>query len=147
MGQLAPLGSVYQAGTLSGNPLATAAGLAVLERLDADHFDALAGRVERLAAGLGEAISGAGLPIQVPVARTLFGVFFATEPVVDYEGAKAAASNGLYARFFHAMLARGVALAPSAYEVGFCSLAHTDADIDRTLSAAAEAAKEVAAAA
>jgi glutamate-1-semialdehyde 2,1-aminomutase len=147
MEQLAPLGSVYQAGTLSGNPLATAAGLAVLERLDADHFDALAGRVERLAAGLGEAISGAGLPIQVPVARTLFGVFFATEPVVDYEGAKAAASNGLYARFFHAMLARGVALAPSAYEVGFCSLAHTDADIDRTLSAAAEAAKEVAAAA
>jgi len=142
---LAPLGPVYQAGTLSGNPLATAAGLAVLERLVPERFDDLAARVSRLAAGLREAISSAGLAVQVPVARTLFAVFFSAEPVLDYDGAKAAASNGLYGRFFHAMLDRGVALAPSPYEVGFCSLAHTDEDIDRTLEAAAEAAKEVAA--
>jgi glutamate-1-semialdehyde 2,1-aminomutase len=145
MEQLAPLGPVYQAGTLSGNPLATAAGLAVLDRLAPERFDELAARVGRLAAGLREAISSGGLAVQVPQLRTLFAVFFSAEPVLDYDGAKAAASNGLYAKFFHAMLDRGVALAPSAYEVAFCSLAHTDEDIDRTLQAAAEAAKEVAA--
>jgi glutamate-1-semialdehyde 2,1-aminomutase len=144
MEQLAPLGPVYQAGTLSGNPLATAAGLAVLERLPAERFEVLADRVGRLAAGLEEAICSAGLPAQVPVCRTLFGIFFADEPVTDYDGAKRAASNGLYAPFFHGMLARGVALAPSAYEVGFCSMAHSDADIDRTVEAAADAAREVA---
>jgi glutamate-1-semialdehyde 2,1-aminomutase len=98
-----------------------------------------------LAAGLAEAISSSGLPAQVPACRTLFGIYFADEPVTDYDGAKRAASNGLYAPFFHAMLARGVALAPSAYEVGFCSMAHSDADIDRTVEAAADAAREVAA--
>ncbi|MGO8874326.1 MAG: glutamate-1-semialdehyde 2,1-aminomutase [Acidimicrobiales bacterium] len=143
MEQLAPLGPVYQAGTLSGNPLATAAGLAVLDRLAPERFDDLARRVGRLAAGLREAISSAGLAVQVPQLRSLFAVFFSAEPVLDYEGAKAAAANGLYAAFFHAMLDRGVALAPSAYEVGFCSLAHSDEDIDRTLQAAAEAAEEV----
>lgn len=145
MEQLAPLGPVYQAGTLSGNPLATAAGLAVLERLSPERFEELAERVGRLAAGLAEAISSSGLPAQVPACRTLFGIYFADEPVTDYDGAKRAASNGLYAPFFHAMLARGVALAPSAYEVGFCSMAHSDADIDRTVEAAADAAREVAA--
>ncbi|HEV8063963.1 MAG TPA: glutamate-1-semialdehyde 2,1-aminomutase [Acidimicrobiales bacterium] len=145
MAQLAPLGPVYQAGTLSGNPLATAAGLSVLARLDAASFDELAARVSRLATGLEEAISSAGLVVQVPVFRTLFAIFFSHEPVSDYDGAKAAAANGLYAKFFHAMLARGVALAPSAYEVGFCSLAHSDADVRRTVEAAAEAAAEVAA--
>jgi glutamate-1-semialdehyde 2,1-aminomutase len=145
MEQLAPIGPVYQAGTLSGNPLATAAGLAVLERLAPDRFDDLSNRVGRLADGLREAVSSAGLPVQVPVERTLFAVFFSGEAVTDYEGAKRAASNGLYAPFFHAMLDRGVALAPSAYEVGFCSLAHTDEDVERTVEAAAEAANEVAA--
>jgi glutamate-1-semialdehyde 2,1-aminomutase len=145
MEQLAPLGPVYQAGTLSGNPLATAAGLAVLERLPAERYEALAARVGRLAAGLEEAISSAGMPVRVPVCGTLFGIFFSDEPVADYDGAKRAASSGLYAPFFHAMLARGVALAPSAYEVGFCSMAHSDADVDRTLQAAGEAAREVAA--
>jgi glutamate-1-semialdehyde 2,1-aminomutase len=147
MSHLAPLGPVYQAGTLSGNPLATAAGLAVLERLDQAAFDELAKRVARLAQGFGQAISAAGLPVQVPVHRTLLSIFFHDEPVLDYEGAKAAASNGIYAKFFHAMLDRGVALAPSAYEVGFCSLAHSDADIDRTIEVAAQAAAEVAASA
>jgi glutamate-1-semialdehyde 2,1-aminomutase len=141
---LAPLGPVYQAGTLSGNPLATAAGLAVLERLGDGALDELARSVGRLAGGLKEAISSAGLPVQVPVSRSLFAVFFHEDPVVDYEGAKAAASNSLYPAFFHAMLDRGVALAPSAYEVGFCSLAHSEADIDRTVEAAAEAAVAIA---
>jgi glutamate-1-semialdehyde 2,1-aminomutase len=142
---LAPLGPVYQAGTLSGNPLATAAGLAALERLPTERFDALARSVGRLASGLEEAISAAGLPVLVPVCGTLFGIYFSDEPVADYDGAKRAAANGLYAPFFHAMLDRGVALAPSAYEVGFCSMAHSDADIDRTVEAAGEAAREVAA--
>jgi len=79
----------------------------------------------------------------VPVYRTLFAVFFTDDPVRDYDGAEAAATAGLYAPFFHAMLARGVALAPSGYEVGFCSMAHSDADIERTVEAAGEAAREV----
>jgi glutamate-1-semialdehyde 2,1-aminomutase len=144
MNELAPAGPVYQAGTLSGNPVATAAGLAVLGRLGPPSYDELASRVASLGGGLREAISAAGLPVQVPVERTLFSVFFAEEPVSDYEGAKRAASSGLYGPFFHAMLSRGVALAPSAYEVGFCSLAHTDADVERTVEAAAAAAVEVA---
>jgi len=95
MGQLAPLGPVYQAGTLSGNPLATAAGLAVLERLSPERFDDLAGRVGRLASGLQEAIASAGLPVQVPVYRTLLAVFFTDNPVTDYDGAKAAAIDAM----------------------------------------------------
>jgi len=142
---LAPAGPVYQAGTLSGNPLATAAGLAVLGRLTASGYDELSSRVARLGRGLGEAIGSAGLPVQVPVYRTLFSVFFSDEPVVDYDGARAAAASGLYRDFFLAMAARGVALAPSAYEVGFVSMAHSEADIDRTVELAAEAAAEVAA--
>jgi glutamate-1-semialdehyde 2,1-aminomutase len=144
MAELAPLGPVYQAGTLSGNPLATAAGLAVLERLSEDRFDDLAARVSRLAGGLREAIASAGLPVQVPVYRTLFAIFFTDSLVSDYDGAKAANAGGFYAPFFHAMLDRRVALAPSGYEVGFCSMAHTDGDVERTVEAAGEAAREVA---
>jgi glutamate-1-semialdehyde 2,1-aminomutase len=144
---LAPIGPVYQAGTLSGNPLATAAGLAVLERLEPDRYDELSRTVARLAAGLSEAIGSSGLPVRVPVARSLFGIVFHDEPVIDYATAQAAAATDLYASFFNAMLARGVALAPSPYEVGFCSMAHTDVDIDRTVDAAAGAAADVAAAA
>ncbi|MGO9558119.1 MAG: glutamate-1-semialdehyde 2,1-aminomutase [Acidimicrobiales bacterium] len=146
MEHLAPVGSVYQAGTLSGNPLATAAGLAVLAQLDEGAYESLAARVARLAEGLRGAISSAGLEVQVPVFRTLLGIYFSDSPVENYDDAVRAASNGLYAPFFQAMLRRGVALAPSAYEVGFCSLAHTDSDIDRTIEAAAAAAGEVAAA-
>ncbi len=144
MEQLAPVGPVYQAGTLSGNPLATAAGLAVTELLAPGRFDDLAADVDVLATGLRDGISSAGLPVQIPVVRSLFGIFFSEEPVRDFDGAKKSASNGLYARFFRAMLARGVALAPSAYEVGFCSLAHTKSDVARSVEAAREAAREVA---
>jgi glutamate-1-semialdehyde 2,1-aminomutase len=145
MEQLAPLGPVYQAGTLSGNPLATAAGLAVTELLTPERFEDLAATVAALASGLRDAISSAGLPVQVPVVGSLFGIFFGEAPVRDYAGAQAAAGTGLYGTFFRAMLARGVALAPSAYEVGFCSLAHNATDVEETVEAARDAATEVAA--
>ncbi len=145
MSQLAPEGPVYQAGTLSGNPLATAAGLAVLERLPDEAYGELESRVRRLAAGLEEVIGSAGLAVQVPVFGTLCSLFFTDDTVRDYDGARRAASSGLYAPFFRAMLARGIALAPSPYEVAFVSLAHSQADVDRTIEAAAGAALEVAA--
>jgi glutamate-1-semialdehyde 2,1-aminomutase len=144
MAQLAPLGTVYQAGTLSGNPLATAAGLSVLEHLDGVAYERLESNVLRLAGGIAEAIGLSGLPVEVPVFGTLFSIFFSAEPVLDYDGAKRAAASGLYAPFFRAMLSRGIALAPSPYEVAFLSLAHSAGDIDRTIEAAAGAALEVA---
>ena len=146
MSQLAPRGPVYQAGTLSGNPLATAAGLAVLDQLDAAAFAQLARLAERLGAGLAEAIGAAGLPVQVPVCGSLLSVFFCGEAVRDYDGAAAAAATERYPPFFRAMLARGVALAPSPYEIAFPGLAHGDAEIDRTVAAAGEAAAEMVAA-
>ncbi len=145
MAQLAPLGPVYQAGTLSGNPLATAAGLRVLEHLDEGAYARLESSVSRLAGGLAEAIGQSGLPVEVPQFRTLLSIFFSGEPVLDYDGATRAAASGYYAPFFRAMLSRGVALAPSPYEVAFVSLAHSEDDIDRTIEAAAAAAREVAA--
>jgi glutamate-1-semialdehyde 2,1-aminomutase len=151
---LAPLGPVYQAGTLSGNPLATAAGLAVLSTLTAADYRSLSARVagfgaelERvLTAGLAKAgvTDGAGVPLEsrVPVVGPLFGLFFVPAgagPVVDYPGAQASAATGLYAAFFRAMLDRGVALAPGPYEVGFPSMAHGDTELARALDVAADA--------
>jgi glutamate-1-semialdehyde 2,1-aminomutase len=138
MDELAPLGPVYQAGTLSGNPLATAAGLAVLAELDDSAYDELEHTAEILATGLRDAITGAGIPVQVTREFTLVGLFFSADPVPDYESAKRA-DHGRYGRFFHGLLDRGVFFAPSGYETLFPSLAHTDDDIDRTLVAAAEA--------
>jgi glutamate-1-semialdehyde 2,1-aminomutase len=152
---LAPLGPVYQAGTLSGNPLATAAGLTVLTELTRDRYAALSGAVapfaEALATVLGDALDAAGatddrgrrLTARVPVVGPLFGLFFVPEgapDVSDYDGAAASAATGLYARYFRAMLDRGVALAPGPYEVAFPSLAHGSAEYDRTLECAAGAA-------
>ena len=142
---LAPTGPVYQAGTLSGNPLATAAGIAALDLLGDDAYRDLEERVARLAAGLADAFAAAGVAAQVPAVGTLLGLFFSDEPVVDYEGARRAAANGRYARYFAAMAERGIGLAPSPYEVMFTSLAHGAAEIDRTVEAAAEVAKELAA--
>ena len=144
MEHLAPIGAVYQAGTLSGNPLATAAGLAVLQLLDARAYDALTARAASLQAALLDAIGGAGLPVQVPRAGTLVGLHFSATDVRDYDEAKAAVANGHYRRFFRAMLERDVAMAPGPYEALFPSLAHTDDDIERTAEAAAAAAKDVA---
>jgi len=140
MEHLAPLGPVYQAGTLSGNPLATAAGLAALGQLDEAAYRMLHGRAEQLAASLPGVIAEAGWEVQVPRVGPLLGIFFASAPVTDYDQARAAADNGRYARFFHAMLARGVAMAPGPYEALFVSLAHSYDDIDRTVDIASAAA-------
>jgi glutamate-1-semialdehyde 2,1-aminomutase len=142
MDLLAPEGPVYQAGTLSGNPLATAAGLAVLDALDEASYRMLAGRAEELGAWLADVITEAGLAVQVPVVGPLMGLFFADEPVTDYEAAKAA-DGDRYARFFHQMLDRGVALAPSPFEALFPSLAHPKDELERTADLAAAAARAV----
>ena len=134
MDELAPLGPVYQAGTLSGNPLATAAGLAVLAQLDAGSYDALEATATRLADGLRRVFDEAGVAAQVTRAFTLVGLFFSATPVHNYDEARAA-DHERYSSLFHGLVDRGVYFAPSGYETLFPSLAHTDADIDRTLEA------------
>ena len=139
MESLAPIGPVYQAGTLSGNPLATAAGLAVLTQLDDAAYQRLDATAARLAAGIEQAAS---VPISVPRVGPLVGVFFGDAPR-NYDEAKVVADNGVYPRFFHALLDRGIAIAPGAYEVLFPSLAHTDDDIDRTIEAVGSALRAI----
>jgi glutamate-1-semialdehyde 2,1-aminomutase len=139
MDELAPLGPVYQAGTLSGNPVATAAGLAVLSLLDDDDYADLTERVTRLADGLRGAFASADTKAQVVQVGTLTGMFFADSPVHDFADAQAA-DHATYARFFHGMLDRGVFLPPSGYEAMFVSLAHTDGDLEFIVNAASEAA-------
>ena len=138
MERLAPAGDTYQAGTLSGNPLATAAGLATLELLDRHAYERLARTTERLATGIASAAMGAGVSVQVPWACGLLTVFFSGAPVLDYEGARAA-DTGAFARFHAAMLERGVYLPPSPFEAWFPSLAHGDGKVDATIAAAGEA--------
>jgi glutamate-1-semialdehyde 2,1-aminomutase len=135
MATVAPLGPVYQAGTLSGNPLATAAGLAALDHLDAAAYEQLTATATRLADGLAAAVPGA----VVPRVGSLVGLFFSAEAPTDYEAARAT-DTARFARFFHAMLDRGVALAPGAYEILFPGLAHTDELVDEVVAAAAAAA-------
>ncbi|MDH3752650.1 MAG: glutamate-1-semialdehyde 2,1-aminomutase [Acidimicrobiia bacterium] len=140
MANIVPLGAVYQAGTLSGNPLATAAGLAQLRLLDSAAYAELEAIATRLADGLQSVFDDAGTAAIVPRVGPLVGLFFTTGQPANFDEAKAAADNGMYPQFFHGMLERGVALAPGPYEVMFPSLAHSAADIDRTISAAAEVA-------
>jgi glutamate-1-semialdehyde 2,1-aminomutase len=141
MSNLAPLGGVYQAGTLSGNPLATAAGLAALEHLTPDAYQQLTDTAARLQAGLEQAFVAAGVPAVVPRVGPLLGLFFTDVAPHDFDSAREAAENGVYARFFHGMLERGVALAPGAYEALFVSLAHGDQEIDAAIDAATEVAR------
>jgi glutamate-1-semialdehyde 2,1-aminomutase len=143
MDDLSPLGPVFHAGTLSGNPLATAAGLAALDRLDDGAYERLEATARRLGEGLRRAIGGAGLAVQVPVVGTLVGLRLAAEPATDHETAKQT-DTALYARLFHALLRRGVALAPGAYEALFPGLAHDDGVIDEIVEKAADASDEVA---
>ncbi len=136
---VAPLGSVYQAGTLSGNPLAMAAGLATLTLLQQPGvYDRLSSIATRLAEGFALAAKKYGLDANVVAKGAMFGTFFAKDPIIDYTSAQTA-DTALYARYFHAMLERGVYLAPSQLEAGFVSLAHTDEDVDRTVEAMVEA--------
>jgi glutamate-1-semialdehyde 2,1-aminomutase len=133
---VSPLGPVYQAGTLSGNPLAMAAGVATLRLLTEpgvyDHLETLSAR---LVDGLGEAAERAGVAYTANRVGSMFTGFFSADPVSDYVSAKKADTRR-YAHFFHAMLQRGVYLAPSQFEAGFMSLAHTQADVDATLETA-----------
>jgi glutamate-1-semialdehyde 2,1-aminomutase len=137
--RVAPAGDVYQAGTLSGNPLATAAGLATLRQLDSDAYSRLAELTDRLAAGLARLIDGR--PLQIAAAPGLLTLFFSATPVTDFAAA-AACDLEAHARFCRAMLERGVYPPPSQFEAWFVSLAHGQETIDRTLDAAAESLEE-----
>jgi glutamate-1-semialdehyde 2,1-aminomutase len=139
MEKIAPLGPVYQAGTLSGNPVAMAAGLKTLELISEPGFyEALTAKTRRLVDGLEQAAAAAGVPLTTNQVGGMFGIFFTDAPrVSDYAGATAC-DQERFRTFYHAMLDRGVYLAPSAFEAGFVSAAHSDADIDATLGAAAE---------
>jgi glutamate-1-semialdehyde 2,1-aminomutase len=139
MERIAPSGDVYQAGTLSGNPLAVAAGLATLGLLDAAAYERLAALTDRLSAGLSEL--AAERPLQVASAPGLTTLFFSPEPVRDFDGARACDSEA-HARFCRAMLDRGVYPPPSQFEAWFVSLAHDEGTVDRTLEAAAESLQE-----
>jgi glutamate-1-semialdehyde 2,1-aminomutase len=130
MDYLAPTGSVYQAGTLSGNPLALAAGIATLEELK--DYRKLEEKTARLCAELPK------MPVKQYRIGSIFCHFFTDREVTDYASAKSCDTKR-YAKFFHAMLERGVYLAPSQFEVGFMSLAHTEEDIEKTVRAAREA--------
>lgn len=140
MDNIAPLGGVYQAGTLSGNPLATAAGLAALEHLTTDAYAQLTAIAARLQEGMQAAFDDAGVTAVLPRIGPLLGIFFTDTAPHDFDSAKAAADNGVYPRFFHGMLDRGIALAPGAYEAIFPSLAHGDDEIEATVAACAEVA-------
>jgi glutamate-1-semialdehyde 2,1-aminomutase len=144
MGMVAPEGPVYQAGTLSGNPLATAAGLATLSLLDESAYRRLDQLAATVADGVQAAFDEAGLPARVQRAGNLFSVFMTGDEVVDYASAQKQ-DAAAYGRFFHAMLARGVYLPPSAYEAWFLSIVHSDADVQHVLEAARESARVAAA--
>jgi glutamate-1-semialdehyde 2,1-aminomutase len=142
MERIAPAGDVYQAGTLSGNPLATAAGLATLRLLDERAYARLAELARSLAEGLDAAAREAGVPATAVSEPGLVTLFFAPEPPRNYEEAKACDLEA-YAAFCRGMLDRGTYLPPSQFEAWFPSLAHTDAHVERTLAAAREALSEL----
>ena len=143
MGRVAPAGDVYQAGTLSGNPLATAAGLATLALLDAAAYDRLADLTRALGEGMLDVARAAGVPVHVAWTTGLLTVFFREGAPCSYEGAKAS-DLASHAAFCRAMLARGIYLPPSQFEAWFPSLAHIDEHVERTLAAAAAALEELA---
>lgn len=137
MSSIAPEGPVYQAGTLSGNPVAVAAGTATLRKIKADNgfYQRLLARSEKLDKGLIAAAAETGIKVTGNRFGSMLTMFFAAEPVTDYESAKKSDTQ-LFARWFREMLAEGIYLAPSQFEAAFVSIAHTEADIDRTLAAA-----------
>ncbi len=143
MGLVAPAGPVYQAGTLSGNPVAMTAGLWALKRLTPKLYKDLARRGSMLASGFADAARGAGVPLQVNAFGSLVTPFFTSSPVRDYDSALAADTSA-YARFFRGMLARGIYPPPSQFEAWFLSDAHTDRQIAQTILAARAAMREVA---
>ncbi|KQX66178.1 glutamate-1-semialdehyde aminotransferase [Angustibacter sp. Root456] len=143
MAQLAPDGPVYQAGTLSGNPVATAAGLATLQHCTPEVYTRLAQVADTISTAASQALSAAGVPHVVQHAASMFSVFFTDQPVRDYDGARSQ-DVGAFRAFFHSMLAQGVHLPPSAYEAWFVSASHDDAAVSRVLDALPDAARAAA---
>ncbi|MGD8843726.1 MAG: aminotransferase class III-fold pyridoxal phosphate-dependent enzyme, partial [Gammaproteobacteria bacterium] len=142
MEQIAPLGPVYQAGTLSGNPVAMAAGLATLELVRQPGFhDQLEATTAVLLDGLRQEAAAAGIGFTTNQVGSMFGLFFTEAPTVHNFAEVSACDQARFRRFFHAMLKAGVYLAPSAFEAGFVSSAHDEAAIETTLQAAAKAFK------
>ena len=137
MERIAPAGDVYQAGTLSGNPLATVAGLATLDLLDATAYETLERTTELLAHGLEQAASEAGVPVQVQRSTGILTIFFSTDPVADLEGAHACDSTA-HGAFCRGLLERGIYPPPSQFEAWFPSLVHSEEQVDRTVEAARE---------
>jgi glutamate-1-semialdehyde 2,1-aminomutase len=144
MNNVAPLGAVYQAGTLAGNPLAMRAGIATLKELQRPEvYERLEGLAKRLITGLNTGLKEAGIEGQVTSIGSLSTIFFTSQSVANYDHAKSSDTKR-YARYFREMLQRGIFLAPSQFEAAFVSAAHTSEDIDRTIRAASEAFAEVA---
>ncbi len=142
MDRLTPDGDIFQAGTLSGNPLAMAAGIATLRQLSNATYAHLERLGTRLTTGMADVFRRRGVPHTVAAAGSMVGFFFTDGPVTDLASAKTS-DVALYGRFFHAMLDRGVYFAPAQFEAGFLSLAHTEAEIERTIAAADDALAEV----
>ena len=143
MNHVAPLGPVYQAGTLAGNPLAMSAGIAALKQLNKPGiYDQITQNARRLVLGLRAEIADAGIPAQINAIGSLSTIFFTQGPVRNYADAKRSDTKA-YARFFREMLDRGIFLAPSQFEAAFLSAAHTSADVDRTLAAAKESLRAI----
>ena len=143
MNNIAPLGPVYQAGTLAGNPLAMSAGIATLKELQKPGlYERIKTLNEKLGTGVRKALTDAGIAAEINSIGSLSTIFFTANPVRNYAQAKTS-NTKLYARFFREMLQRGIFLAPSQFEAAFVSAAHTEADIDRTIAAARDALKTI----
>ncbi len=144
MEKIAPLGPVYQAGTLSGNPVAMAAGLQTLELIATlGFYDVLSAITEKLAAGLLAQAEKAGVPLTYNQVGGMFGIFFTDAPAVENFAQATACNQEAFKQFFHSMLNHGIYMAPSSYEAGFVSAAHSDDDIKATLEAAGTAFAEI----
>ena len=139
MQMVAPSGPMYQAGTLSGNPLAMTAGIETLKIIqEPGLWEGMEARGAQLLTGLSDAAAAAGIPIQAARVGTMFGFFFAEEPVTDWNSASKS-DTARFAAYFQAMLQRGIYIAPSQFEVGFMSAVHGTEEIEATIAAAAEA--------
>lgn len=135
MEHVAPQGDIYQAGTLSGNPLAMAAGIATLQKLKTCNYAQLEKRVAKFAQELREVFAVKGIPVQIPAIASMFSIFFSNEPVVNFVQAKNC-NQELFTKFYTQMRNQGIYLAPSAFETGMVSFAHSDADFEQTIAAA-----------
>jgi len=134
MEHLAPTGPVYQAGTLSGNPLAMAAGIATLDLLQGKSYATLDKKASDLCGGYSDLFTRKGIPIRINRVGSMFTLFFTGEEVTDFASASRSDTER-FARFFQGMMGEGISLAPAQFEAGFVSFAHTDKDITRTLEA------------